>query len=80
MASPSQLEYLALGFLFSEGLIEHRYALLDWKINQLTDSTSFESFTKQADIESNISNTSNSSIAFAQLPDYGIYVVELRLS
>lgn len=46
MASPSQLDYLAVGFLFSEGLIEHSHELLDWEVTQLTDSASLKSLLK----------------------------------
>ena len=43
MASPHQLEYLALGFLYSEGLIQHGHDLLDWEVTQLqmTPATSY---------------------------------------
>ncbi len=44
MASPSQLEYLAVGFLFSEGLIQHSHELLDWEVTQLTDVSSLQRF------------------------------------
>ena len=32
MASPYQLDYLAMGFLFSEGLIRQSSDLLDWEV------------------------------------------------
>ena len=35
MASPDQLEYLAVGFLFSEGLIGQASDLLDWEVTHL---------------------------------------------
>lgn len=74
MASPSQLEYLAIGFLFSEGLIHHSHELLDWDITQLTDRASIENFAA-----SSIGEADN-SMALESLLDYDIYVVELVLS
>ncbi|TXD97573.1 formate dehydrogenase accessory sulfurtransferase FdhD [Psychrobacter frigidicola] len=74
MASPSQLDYLAIGFLFSEGLIQHSYELLDWEVTQLTDRASFKKFTEDSIDEA------NASIAFDQLLDYDVYIVELVLS
>ena len=44
MASPYQLEYLAVGFLFSEGLIQHSHELLDWEVTHLTDIASYQNF------------------------------------
>ena len=44
MASPYQLEYLAVGFLFSEGLIQHSHELLDWEVTHLTDIASYQKF------------------------------------
>ncbi len=78
MASPNQLDYLAIGFLFSEGLIEHSHELLDWEITQLTDITSFQKFTKDSNDER--INDSNVSMTFELLQDYDVYVVELILS
>ncbi len=77
MASPSQLEYLAIGFLFSEGLIEHSHELLDWEVTQLTDNEK-----RQAFLESTIDdlNAENESISFEHLLDYDTYVVELVLN
>lgn len=71
MASPSQLDYLAIGFLFSEGLIEHSHELLDWEVTQLGDSTSFKKF---------IEDSSATLVAPEQLLDYDVYVVELVLN
>ena len=74
MASPCQLEYLAIGFLFSEGLIQHSHELLDWEVTQLTNDTNFYKFSedKNDDI--------NASKLVEQLQDYDIYVVELVLN
>ena len=74
MASPCQLEYLAIGFLFSEGLIQHSHELLDWEVTQLTNDTNFYKFSedKNDDI--------NASKLIEQLQDYDIYVVELVLN
>lgn len=74
MASPSQLDYLAIGFLFSEGLIQYSHELLDWEVTQLTDSASFEKFSD------NLSNDDNISIVLEHWQDYDIYVVELVLN
>ncbi len=75
MASPSQLEYLAIGFLFSEGLIEHSHELLDWEVTHLTDIASFQSFTPAS---------TDDSLLFESLSehllDYDTYVVELVLN
>ena len=75
MASPSQLEYLAVGFLFSEGLIQHSYELLDWEVIQLDDISSYQQF---------MDDSSDESISFwqitQQLQDYDMYVVELVLN
>lgn len=71
MASPNQLDYLAVGFLFSEGLIQHSHELLDWEVTQLTDNASFIKFTND---ETDVSMT------FDQLLDYDVYVVELVLN
>lgn len=78
MASPNQLDYLAIGFLFSEGLIEHSHELLDWEVTQLTDIASFQNFTKDS-IDDRI-NDANVSMTFELLQDYDVYVVELVLN
>lgn len=80
MASPSQLEYLAIGFLFSEGLIEHSYELLDWEITQLTDLASFKQFAN--DSVNDQDNTAKSILIdnLEHLLDYDTYVIELTLS
>lgn len=84
MASPYQLEYLAVGFLFSEGLIQYSHELLDWEVTQLTDITSYESF-----IQGSIDKNSEADIfeqseifeqSLAQLQDYDVYIVELVLN
>ena len=74
MASPSQLEYLAIGFLFSEGLIQHSHELLDWEVTQLTDNTSFYKFSDHSN------DNINASKLIEQLQDYDIYVVEVVLN
>ncbi len=88
MASPHQLEYLAVGFLFSEGLIEHSHQLLDWEVTQLTDSASCQPWA-QAPLskDSPINNAVDTAALpdtletlLTQLQDYDVYVVELRLS
>ncbi|MEN2750536.1 formate dehydrogenase accessory sulfurtransferase FdhD [Psychrobacter sp. FBL11] len=84
MASPYQLEYLAVGFLFSEGLIEYSHELLDWEVTQLTDTTNYEGF-----IQGSIDKNSETEIfeqseileqSLAQLQDYDVYIVELVLN
>lgn len=74
MASPYQLEYLAIGFLFSEGLIQHHYELLDWEVTQLTDNANFYKFSETS------SDDINTSKLVEQWQDYDIYVVELVLN
>ena len=93
MASPHQLEYLAVGFLFSEGLIQHSHELLDWEVTQLKDIASYQKFTQDSfrkdsfTQDSHIKNPMNQRLeseAFEQslisLQDYDIYVVELVLN
>lgn len=88
MASPHQLEYLAVGFLFSEGLIQHSHELLDWEVTQLKDIASYQKFTQDSfRQDSHVKNPMNESLeseAFEQslisLQDYDIYVVELVLN
>lgn len=75
MASPNQLEYLAMGFLFSEGLIEHSYELLDWEVTQLSDTAKLTAFSQDT-IETNEAD----SINFEHLLDYDTYLVELVLN
>ena len=78
MASPHQLEYLAVGFLFSEGLIEYSHELLDWDVTQLADIESYQKFAQDASDESLDSAAIEQSLQ--QFQDYDIYVVELVLS
>ena len=77
MASPYQLEYLAIGFLFSEGLIQHSHDLLDWEVTQLTDVASYQRFTQHSDEDGTAGSFGQT---LAQLQDYDIYVVELTLN
>ena len=74
MASPSQLDYLAIGFLFSEGLIQYSHELLDWEVTQLTDNANFYKFIDHSN------DDVNASKLVEQLQDYDIYVVELVLN
>ena len=78
MASPHQLEYLAIGFLFSEGLIQYSHELLDWEVTHLTDIESYQKFTE----DSNDENFEPAPIekSLERFQDYDIYVVELVLS
>ncbi|MGE6389591.1 formate dehydrogenase accessory sulfurtransferase FdhD [Psychrobacter pacificensis] len=78
MASPYQLEYLAVGFLFSEGLIQHSYELLDWEVTHLTDIASYQNFAQSL----NDRDLESASIEqrLEQFQDYDIYVVELVLN
>ena len=79
MASPYQLEYLAIGFLYSEGLIHHSHELLDWEVTQLTDVASYQRFTH--DLTDDLLNEKTGFEQFsAQLQDYDVYVVELVLN
>lgn len=78
MASPYQLEYLAIGFLFSEGLIEYSHELLDWEVMQLSDEAKLNAFTQ--DSVDSISNVKADDSNFEHLLDYDTYVVELVLN
>lgn len=85
MASPHQLEYLAVGFLFSEGLIQHSHELLDWEVTQLTDTASYQPFTFDQDsvdqrAESKNIESENLEQTLKQLQDYDIYIVDLVLN
>ncbi|HSP85967.1 MAG TPA: formate dehydrogenase accessory sulfurtransferase FdhD [Psychrobacter sp.] len=90
MASPYQLEYLAIGFLYSEGLIQHSHELLDWDITQLTDDESYQDFmpasfsqnssTQDAFINNITDEPMNLHQLAEQLQDYDVYVVELVLN
>ena len=79
MASPYQLEYLAIGFLYSEGLIHHSHELLDWEVTQLTDIASYRRFTSNLTDDLLDENTAFEQFS-AQLQDYDVYVVELLLN
>ena len=78
MASPYQLEYLAIGFLFSEGLIEHSYDLLDWEVTELSDEAKLNAFTQDAIEMSETDKAEN--IDFEHLLDYDTYLVEIVLN
>lgn len=81
MASPSQLEYLAIGFLYSEGLIEHSYELLDWEVTQLSDDAKLNAFTQDSAVNSKSDNNDHFELnSFEYLIDYDTYVIELTLS
>ncbi len=75
MASPHQLEYLAVGFLFSEGLIHHSHELLDWEVTELSDISDYQRFTQES-IDAPLAFDS----FLQQLQDYEVYVVELTLN
>ena len=79
MASPYQLEYLAIGFLYSEGLIHHSHELLDWEITQLIDIASYQKFSNDLTDDSATATTTFEQFS-AQLQDYDVYVVELILN
>lgn len=79
MASPYQLDFLAIGFLYSEGLIHHSHELLDWEVTQLTDIASYRRFT--SDLTDDLLDEKTAFEQFsAQLQDYDVYVVELVLN
>ncbi|WP_238037361.1 formate dehydrogenase accessory sulfurtransferase FdhD [Psychrobacter sp. Ps6] len=78
MASPYQLEYLAIGFLFSEGLIQHSHELLDWEVTHLTDIDSYQKFAQASRDEDFEPSSFEQSLQ--QFQDYDIYIVELILS
>ncbi|WP_296237842.1 formate dehydrogenase accessory sulfurtransferase FdhD [Psychrobacter sp. UBA5136] len=79
MASPYQLEYLAIGFLYSEGLIHHSHELLDWEVTQLTDIASYQRFTSDL-TDDLLAEKAGFEQFSAQLQDYDVYVVELVLN
>ncbi len=79
MASPYQLEYLAIGFLYSEGLIHYSHELLDWEVTQLTDIASYRRFTSNLTDDLLDEKTAFEQFS-AQLQDYDVYVVELLLN
>jgi len=75
MASPNQLDKLALGFLFSEGLISQKSDLLDWEITPIVDLTALaDTISASAEL------TDNDELTLAHLSDYDIYLVELTLN
>ena len=78
MASPYQLEYLAVGFLFSEGLIQYSHELLDWEITQLTDEASHYKFAQNMADDPHKSETLETTRQ--QFQDYEVYIVELQLN
>ena len=79
MASPHQLEYLAMGFLFSEGLIEHSHELLDWEVTRLSDEAKLTAFTQDA-VSADTADNLNIDHSFEHLLDYDTYLVELILN
>ena len=78
MASPHQLEYLAVGFLFSEGLIQHSHELLDWEVTHLTDIASYQKFAQS--LNDGALESASIEQRLEQFQDYDIYVVELVLN
>ena len=90
MASPYQLEYLAIGFLYSEGLIQHSHELLDWEVTQLVNIENHQDFMPASSYQNAstqdafIDNISDEPISLhqlsEQLQDYDVYIVELTLN
>ena len=90
MASPYQLEYLAIGFLYSEGLIQHSHELLDWEVTQLASVENYQNSMQSSYNQNNstqdtfIHNITDEPISMSQLSeqlqDYDVYVVELVLN
>ena len=66
-----QLEYLALGFLLSEGLIDKAIDLLDWEVTHLDTAALLAA--------DNLSTAERASL-IQQLADYEIYQINLRLN
>lgn len=75
MASPCDLEYLALGFLYSEGLIQHSHELLDWEVTPLNVETNLQHFS-----HSKFDESMTLQQLERQLQDYDAYIIELTLS
>lgn len=90
MASPYQLEYLAIGFLYSEGLIQNSHELLDWEVTQLASVENYQDSMQSSYNQNNstqdtfIHNISDEPISMSQLSeqlqDYDVYVVNLVLN
>lgn len=90
MASPYQLEYLAIGFLYSEGLIKHSHELLDWEVTQLASVENYQDSMQSSYNQNNatqdtfIHNITDEPMSMSQLSkqlqDYDVYVVELVLN
>lgn len=78
MASPKQLDYLALGFLYSEGLIENSQQLIDWQVTALTNEQAIRSYLAGNSIEPTQSHIAKT--LSQQLQDYDVYVIELTLN
>ena len=90
MASPYQLKYLAIGFLYSEGLIQHSHELLDWEVTQLASVENYQDSMQSSYNQNNstqdtfIHNITDEPMSMSQLSeqlqDYDVYVVELVLN
>lgn len=74
MATPDQLEYLAVGFLFSEGLILRGSDLLDWEVTRLAEATLVDSLVTDS------TTTAEATALSEQLADYDVYLVDLVLN
>lgn len=78
MASPEQLEYLAVGFLFSEGLIDQVSDLLDWEVSPLKSGGQAA---VMADLTEAAASEPEAVYGLAeQLSDYEVFVVTLVLN
>ncbi|WP_296403330.1 formate dehydrogenase accessory sulfurtransferase FdhD [Psychrobacter sp.] len=74
MASPAQLYELALGFLYSEGLIENSWELLDWEITPVKTAKDLTQFDQKG-----VNNDDIIGLA-PLLLDYDAYMIELTLN
>lgn len=73
MASPSDLEYLGLGFLFSEGLISRAGELLDWEVSRV-DATALA---RLKQVEAQLGQQPMQGEALA---DNEIYLINLQVT
>ena len=73
MASPSDLEYLGIGFLFSEGLITRIGELLDWEVTQV-DAATLETLMQSE------AKTGQQAMQTDVLMDNQVYLINLRVT
>lgn len=81
MASPYQLDYLAMGFLYSEGLIHQSSDLLDWEVLPLSADCVYEQLAGLRGEGGGILEPIQGQETLAgQLADYEVYMISLVVS